>query len=81
MLSEYSKNNPNIKGLQQVNTQTSVTPLIAMNFYGVEIDLLFVSMDNLQRFESDGLSKQQNLYNDLLMDHMDEKMKRSYNGF
>ena len=22
-----------------------------------------------------------NLYNDLIMDHMDEKMKRSYNGF
>lgn len=28
-----------------------------------------------------GLSKRPNLYNDLLMDHMDEKMKRSFNGF
>lgn len=47
ILSEYSKNNQNIKNLQAVNTQTSVTPLIAMNFYEVEMDLLFVSMDNL----------------------------------
>lgn len=47
MLQDYQRHNTNIKNLQAVNTQTAVTPLIAMNFYDVEIDLLFVSMDNL----------------------------------
>ncbi len=30
---------------------------------------------------SNGLSVRPNLYNDLLTTHMDEKMKRSFNGF
>ena len=33
------------------------------------------------KITSFGLSIRKNLYNDYLMDHMDEKMKRSYNGF
>lgn len=42
-------------------------------------------MDNISQFDGKitvcGLSVRKNLYNDFLMDHMDEKMKRSFNGF
>ena len=39
-----------------------------------------VSLLDGQVYDS-GLTVRPNLHNDLIMDHMDEKMKRSYNGF
>ncbi len=59
--------------------------MISLKFYDVDMDLLFVTVDNVslldgQVFEN-GYIYRENLYNDLLMDHMDDKMKRSYNGF
>lgn len=49
------------------------------------MDLLFANLDRVEELDgkitSFGLSIRKNLYNDYLMDHMDEKMKRSYNGF
>lgn len=49
------------------------------------MDLLFVTVDNVSLLDGkvyeNGIVVWENLYNDLLMDHMDDKMKRSYNGF
>lgn len=63
----------------------SITPLISLNFYGVEMDLLFATVDNVGLLDGNQVDSyhtiRPNLYNDLIMDHMDDKMKRSYNGF
>lgn len=85
LLQEYSKYNKNIKDLTQVNTVNSITPVIKLQFYEIQMDLLFANMDNVSQFDgqatSSGLTNRPNLYNDFLMDHMDKKMKRSFNGF
>ncbi len=46
ILVDYSKYNEKIKDLTMVNYQHSITPLIKMEFYDVQVDLLFASMDN-----------------------------------
>lgn len=51
MFVEYSKYNENIKDLTTVNYTHSITPLIKMDFYTVQVDLLFASMDNVKEFD------------------------------
>lgn len=49
------------------------------------MDLLFATVDNVGLLDGNQVDSyhtiRPNLYNDLIMDHMDDKMKRSYNGF
>ncbi len=47
LFEEYSKYNENIKDLTSVNYVHSITPLIKMIFYDVQVDLLFAKMDNV----------------------------------
>lgn len=85
MFQDLSQFNDNIQELTSVNYTHSITPLIKMEFYGVSVDLLFAKMDNVSQFDGEitecGISIRNNLYNDFLMKNMDDKMKRSFNGF
>lgn len=51
ILEDYSKYNKNIKDLTSVNFTHSITPLIKLEFYGVQMDLLFANMDNVSQFD------------------------------
>jgi len=51
LLEEYSKYNKNIRDLTSVNFSHSMTPLIKLEFYGVQMDLLFANMDNVRQFD------------------------------
>ncbi len=85
MLEEFAKDNDNIKELTSINYEHSITPLIKMNFYDVSVDMVFAKLEDVSSLDgqisSNGLSMRKNLNNDDLMREMDEKMKRSYNGF
>ena len=85
LLQQYSKDNDNITGLTSVNYEHSITPLIKMDFYGVDVDLIFANIEDVTVLDgyvnSSGLSERPSVYNDILMEKMDDKMKRSYNGF
>lgn len=85
LLTQYSKNNENIKDLTSINYEHSITPLITMEFYGVNVDLIFAKVDNISVLDGfvnqSGLSERPSLYDDTLLKAMDDKMKRSYNGF
>lgn len=85
LLVQYSKDNENIKELTSINYEHSITPLITMEFYGVNVDLIFAKVDNINVLDGyvdqSGLSERPSLYDDTLLKSMDDKMKRSYNGF
>lgn len=85
MLEDFAKDNDNIKELTSINYEHSITPLIKMKFYNVSVDMVFAKLEDVSALDgqisANGLSIRKNLNNDELMREMDEKMKRSYNGF
>lgn len=78
LLTELAANNDNIKELTMVNQQHTIMPLIKMTFYGVAIDMVFARVQY-----TDGLDEfiRTKLYNEEYLQPMDEKMKRSFNGY
>jgi poly(A) polymerase Pap1 len=78
LLSELAGSNDNIKELTMVNQQHTIMPLIKMTFYGIPIDMVFARVqytDDLDEFI------RTKLYNEEYLQPMDEKMKRSFNGY
>ena len=77
--------NDQITDLTFVNYEHSITPLIKMEFYDVSVDLVFAHIEDVSALDgevkSSGLSDRPNLANNHLLRLMDDKMKRSYNGF
>ena len=85
LLASIAKGNNQIKELSSINYEHTMTPLIKMDFYGVSVDLVFACLPDVSLLDGvvllNGLSLRENLSNDSLLRNMDEKMKRSYNGF
>lgn len=78
LLAELAQTNENIKELTMVNQQHTIMPLIKMTFYGIPIDMVFARVqytDDLDEFV------RTKLYNEEYLQPMDEKMKRSFNGY
>ena len=85
LLKELSGKNEDIRDLVFVNDKHAITPLINMRFQDIDVDLVFATLERVDmldgRVDKLGLSERPNLNNDDLLREMDEKMKRSYNGF
>jgi poly(A) polymerase len=78
LLSELSTSNDNIKELTMVNQQHTIMPLIKMTFYGIPIDMVFARVQYTEDLDDFIRTK---LYNEEYLQPMDEKMKRSFNGY
>lgn len=85
MLNDMAKTNKKIEDLTCVNEKNSITPLITMTFYGVDMDLVFATLERVDSLNGTidrlGLSDRPNLGNNDILEHMDGKMLKSYNGF
>jgi poly(A) polymerase len=78
LLSELATTNDNIKELTMVNQQHTIMPLIKMTFYGIQIDMVFARVQYTEDLDEFIKTK---LYNEEYLQPMDEKMKRSFNGY
>lgn len=78
LLTELAANNDNIKELTMVNQQHTIMPLIKMTFYKVPIDMVFARVQYTESLEEFVRTK---LYHEEYLQPMDEKMKRSFNGY
>lgn len=85
ILQEKAKDNSEITDLTYVNYVHTITPLIKMEFYDVSVDLVFARLPDVSaldgRILKSGLSDRPKLYDNDLLKQMDEKQRRSYNGF
>ena len=85
ILQEKAKDNTEITDLTYVNYTHTITPLIKMEFYDVSVDLVFAKLPDVSVLDGkmleSGLSDRPRLYDNDLLKHMDEKQRRSYNGF
>lgn len=85
ILQQKAEFNDQITDLTFVNYEHSITPLIKMEFYDVSVDLVFACIEDVSALDGEvkasGLSDRPNLANNHVLRPMDDKMKRSYNGF
>jgi poly(A) polymerase Pap1 len=78
LLAELAVTNDNIKELTMVNQQHTIMPLIKMTFYDIPIDMVFARVQYTEDLNEFIRTK---LYNEEYLQPMDEKMKRSFNGY
>jgi len=78
LLEELAVHNENIKDLTMVNQEHTIMPLIKMTFYNIPIDMVFAKIQTSESIDDFIRNK---MDNEEHMMHMDDKMKRSYNGY